>query len=204
MQNPANGLKTLDNRPLAGYLHLTPAVPPFNVEVGSRKTRQYRALAVRIKSPRRPQMTRQYHRFLSLTHTLSFVALILTIFAVTRSSAQDGVDPNAQGACTGSSPCVPTYHNDNNRDGVQNNEGQLSPSLFNATNQSASNFGLLGATPTSGAGVLDGLVYAQPLYLSGVAMYNNTDTPNCPVSGNPYNLLLVATQNNSIYAYTYT
>jgi len=149
-------------------------------------------------------MTRQYHRFLSLTHPLSFVALILTIFAVTRSSAQDGVDPNAQGACTGSSPCVPTYHNDNNRDGVQNNEGQLSPSLFNATNQSASNFGLLGATPTSGAGVLDGLVYAQPLYLSGVAMYNNTDTPNCPVSGNPYNLLLVATQNNSIYAYTYT
>jgi hypothetical protein len=89
---------------------------------------------------------------------------------------------------------VATYHNDNARDGVNSNEGTLVPTLFNP-NQSQSNFGLL----TGGTVTVDGLIYAQPLYLTGVAV----NTTNCPSSGGPYNLVLVATENNTVYAFTY-
>ena len=96
------------------------------------------------------------------------------------------------GACKqAGSPCVSTYHNDNARDGVNGNETVLTPSIVNA-----SKFGLLpGGTVT-----VDALIYAQPLYLSGVTV----NTASCPTAGGPYNLVLVATENNSIYAFTYT
>lgn len=107
-----------------------------------------------------------------------------------------GASARAQaGACV-NGPCVATYHNDPMRDGVNSQETILSPTLF--TGQNGGNFGLL--TPTAGGatGAVDGLIYAQPLYLSGVAM---ASTSGC--SGTQ-NIVLVATENNSIYAFTWT
>jgi hypothetical protein len=96
------------------------------------------------------------------------------------------------GACKAAgSACVPTYHNDNARDGVNPNETVLTPSTF-----ATGNFGLL----SGGTVTVDGLIYAQPLYLSAVAV----STPTCPAASGPYNLVLVATENNTVYAFTYT
>jgi hypothetical protein len=125
-----------------------------------------------------------------LTTTLLSATIVATIFAMTSANIAQGQIKGMPGACkTAGSPCVSTYHNDNARDGVEPNETVLTPS-----NVTPKNFGLL-ATAT-----VDGLIYAQPLYLSAVAL----NTPNCPASGGPYNLVLVATQNNSVYAFTYT
>jgi hypothetical protein len=82
------------------------------------------------------------------------------------------------------------------RDGVNSQETILTPSLF--PSQSGANFGLL--TPAAGGatGAVDGLIYAQPLYLSGVAMASSS---GC--SGTQ-NIVLVATENNSVYAFSWT
>lgn len=117
---------------------------------------------------------------------LQLCAVVVTItFAATIAHSQAG-------AC-GSGPCVATYHNDSMRDGVNSKESILSPSLFSA--HGSANFGLL--TPAAGGatGAVDGLIYAQPLYLSGVAM---ASTSACTGT---QNIVLVATQNNSVYAF---
>ena len=121
-----------------------------------------------------------------------FPVLILfaaaTLFGTTPAWSQAG-------ACV-SGPCVTTYHNDAKVDGIQSQETILKQSLF--PSQSGANFGLL--TPAAGGatGAVDGLLYAQPLYLSGVAM---ASTSGC--SGTK-NIVLAATMNNSVYAFTWT
>src|SRR5271169_2346249 len=60
-----------------------------------------------------------------------------------------------QAFCTGKLPCVPTYHNDNSRDGVNPNETVLSPTT---------NF----ANLTAKTVLTDGLIYTQPLYIHGL------------------------------------
>ena len=97
------------------------------------------------------------------------------------------------GACT-TGPCVSTYHYENMRDGVQSQESTLSPTLFPTGR--AANFGLLVPAAGGATGAVDGLIYAQPLYLSGVSM-------GASCSGNQ-NIVLVATENNSVYAFTWT
>jgi len=106
-----------------------------------------------------------------------------------------GVSRAQVGACA-TMPCVATYHNDPMRDGVNSLESSLKPSLF--TNSAGANFGLL--TPAAGGatGAVDALVYAQPLYLSGVSM---ASTSACV---GKKNLILVATENNSVYAFAWT
>jgi Chitobiase/beta-hexosaminidase C-terminal domain len=73
---------------------------------------------------------------------------------------------------------VTTYHNDNARTGQNTQETTLSP-----TNVNSSQFGKLFTT------VVDGYVYAQPLYLSNVS-----------IQGGTHNVLYVATEHNSVYA----
>lgn len=85
--------------------------------------------------------------------------------------------------------CVTTYHNDPARDGVNGNETVLTPAIV-----SGSTFTLLKNFDN-----LDGLVYAQPLYLSGVTMAAST---SC--AGSNKSIAIVATENNTIYVYDVT
>lgn len=82
--------------------------------------------------------------------------------------------------CTGSTACVLTAHNDNNRDGANPNETILKASALNSTNH---------PTPRWLA-TTDGLLYAQPLYIHGLM-----------INGVAKDVVYAATQNNSVYAF---
>src|ERR1700685_134039 len=82
--------------------------------------------------------------------------------------------------CTGSNPCVLTYHNDGNRDGVNPNESMLKASTLNSGNHPVPQW--LATT--------DGQIYAQPLYVHQLT-----------VNGTAYNAVFAATENNSVYSY---
>lgn len=74
---------------------------------------------------------------------------------------------------------VLTYHNNNARNGLDNKETALTLSNVNSAS-----FGKLFVVPA------DGLVDAEPLYISAVT-----------ISGVIHNLLIVATEHDSVYAY---
>jgi hypothetical protein len=74
---------------------------------------------------------------------------------------------------------VLTYHNNLARDGTNTHEFALAPS-----NVSTSTFGKLFSCQT------DGAIYAQPLWV-----------PNLTVAGSAHNVILVATQHESLYAF---
>lgn len=129
-------------------------------------------------------------QILRLATILTLITLSATIAAMISATTAQAQIKGMAGACkTAGSPCVSTYHNDNARDGVNPNEAVLTPS-----NVTTKDFGLLGTA------TVEGLIYAQPLYLSAVTL----NTTNCPASAGPYNLVLVATQANMIYAFSYT
>ena len=74
---------------------------------------------------------------------------------------------------------VVTQHNDNNRTGQNTSEIVLTTSNVNV-----SNFGKLFAL------TVDGYIYAQPLYL-----------PNMAIGGSLHNVVYVATEHNSVFAF---
>jgi hypothetical protein len=79
---------------------------------------------------------------------------------------------------------VLTYHNDNARTGLNSSETTLTP-----LNVNASSFGLIRNLP------VDGAVYAQPLYVSNAQVFSAGQS-----QGN-HNLLIVATEHDSVYAF---
>jgi hypothetical protein len=87
--------------------------------------------------------------------------------------------------CTGTNNCVLTYHNDNNRDGVQSDETQLTQSHVQ------SGLSLVQAPTT------DGLIFGQPLYIHGL----DGSGHKVGTCTSPLNVVLVATENNSVYAF---
>ncbi len=80
--------------------------------------------------------------------------------------------------CTGSTPCVTTYHNDNNRDGVNPNERTFLASQ--------------GINPVvKQKVVVDGEIFAQPLYIHRLFI---------PAQKTYRNMAFVATENNTVYS----
>jgi hypothetical protein len=82
-------------------------------------------------------------------------------------------------ACFTFAQNVLTYHNNNSRNGLNDSETALTLSNVNSTN-----FGRLFTL------TVDGLVDAEPLYLSAV-----------PVKGTTHNVLIVATEHDLVYAF---
>ena len=74
---------------------------------------------------------------------------------------------------------VLTYHNDNARDGINTRELALSSSTV-----TTATFGKLFSC------VVDGAVYAQPLWMKGVS-----------IAGGIHNIIVVATQHDSVYVF---
>ena len=74
---------------------------------------------------------------------------------------------------------VTTYHYDNKRSGLNNNETTLTPS-----NVKTGSFGKLFSL------TVDGYVYAQPLYMSGLN-----------VNGTQHNVVFISTEKNNVYAF---
>jgi hypothetical protein len=74
---------------------------------------------------------------------------------------------------------VSTYHNNTSRNGVNSQEYALAPG-----NVTASTFGKLFSCP------VDGAIYTQPLWV-----------PNLTVGGVKHNVIVVATQHDSLYAF---
>ena len=72
-----------------------------------------------------------------------------------------------------------TQHNDNARTGQNTSE-----TILNTSNVNVNQFGKLFAMPT------DDQVYAQPLYVPGIT-----------INGGVHNVLIIATENDSVYAY---
>jgi Big-like domain-containing protein len=101
--------------------------------------------------------------------------------------ATSTADPSLSGSATvtvsnGSQAAVLTYHNDDARDGAFLEEVTLTPSNVNS-----SQFGKLFSYP------VDGQIYAQPLYM-----------PQVTIGGSSHEVVFIATQNNSVYAFDAT
>ncbi len=96
----------------------------------------------------------------------------------------DDFDPGLAGATCGSG-CVATYHNDNFRSGVFPHEIHLTPAIL-----TGGTFGL-----KKYISVFDSRIYAQPLFVSGLAA-----GPVAGCSSATTQIVIVATLNNTVYA----
>jgi hypothetical protein len=111
------------------------------------------------------------------------VALLTHGFAAAqaRQSINQTAKQTAGNGCA-TNPCVTTFHYNNQRTGVNQQETMLVANNFPST---------LSADTVP----VDGLVYAQPLYVYGVAWGGSA---NCPAG--TLNMVYVATENNTLYA----
>jgi Bacterial Ig-like domain (group 2) len=105
------------------------------------------------------------------SHTITATANVLPSYGVNATA-------NVVNAPPGTAE-VTTYHNDDVRSGVNPNETILNPSNVNP-----GQFGKLAAL------TVDGQIYAQPLYV-----------PNVTIGGALHNVVFVATENDSVYAF---
>ncbi|HUN91626.1 MAG TPA: pyrrolo-quinoline quinone [Burkholderiaceae bacterium] len=145
-------------------------------------------MADRHPARRRRQTTIEFHLILVAGIACLVVGACGQHGASSSTTTSAGTTPTGNGG--GSSGTVPansaagvdvlTWHNDNARSGLNAQETVLTPA-----NVSASSFGKLGQWS------VDGAVDAQPLYVSGVTL----------ADGSSHDLLLVATEHGSVYAF---
>src|SRR5215467_11617675 len=114
----------------------------------------------------------------------TFLAAILMLAFAGCSSLGNGVGQPPPSPSSGPSPppttqSVLTRNYDNSRSGVNTQETQLTPA-----NVTAAHFGKLFSLP------VDGAVYGQPLYV-----------PALTIAGSQHNVIFVATQNDTAYAF---
>jgi outer membrane protein assembly factor BamB len=140
-------------------------------------------------------------RFSRAVATSLALAALITLTACSRPAASTNGASGSDSSTATAQPTVPekalpalkyravpatadddvlTYHNDLARTGLDPDETILTPANVNA-----SSFGKLFSDP------VDGFVYAQPLYVSGVSI---------PGKGT-HNIIYVATENDTVYAF---
>lgn len=119
--------------------------------------------------------------FVNVTATsATYVApLAAGIYAVTATSVADASKGAAATLAVTDLQGVFTYHNDVSRDGANTQEYALTPSLLTPTT-----FGKLFSCAA------DGAIYAQPLWI-----------PHVTINGAVHNVVVVATQHDSAYAF---
>lgn len=101
------------------------------------------------------------------------------VYSITATSVADVTRSTSNSIGVTDLSGVLTYHNNLSRDGTNTHEFALTPSNVNT-----STFGKLFSCQA------DGAIYAQPLWV-----------PNLTVAGSSHNLLIVATQHESLYAF---
>jgi uncharacterized protein YjdB len=110
------------------------------------------------------------------------LATAVAVGSTTVTASLNGSSGNASLAVTlpaATGVNIPTWHVDNNRSGLNAHETSLTP-----TNVGPSTFGKLFSLP------IDGYAYAEPLLMS-----------NITINGAKHNVLYVATENDSVYAF---
>ena len=105
------------------------------------------------------------------SHTVTATTAVLTNYSANAGVTVTGIIPGTVS--------VLTFHNNDVRDGVNSNE-----TVLNLSNVNPQQFGKLFALP------VDGQVYAQPLYI-----------PNLMINGAQHNVIFIATENDSVYAF---
>ncbi len=105
------------------------------------------------------------------THTITATSVALPTYSANASVTVTTPPPGTVS--------ILTYHNDDVRDGVNASE-----TVLNLSNVNPQQFGKIAALQ------VDGQVYAQPLYL-----------PNLNIGGVSHNIVFVATENDTVYAF---
>ncbi|KAA6457835.1 hypothetical protein DYQ86_20910 [Acidobacteria bacterium AB60] len=161
------------------------AVTPADASIATTKTQQYTATATYSdKSTADITSTATWSSSNTAVATIAANGLATGVAAgsTTISAKQSNITGSTSLTVTttvAGSVNVTTWHFDNNRSGLNPSETSLTP-----TNVTASTFGKLFSYQ------VDGYVYAQPLIVT-----------NLTIGGAKHNVLFVATENDSVYAF---
>ncbi len=133
-------------------------------------------------------------RFVAPTVAALIATAGVAVAQTSTGETRNGTGLTNQVATPASVGSVVTYHNNEQRTGVNSNETAFVPNGASA-NMSAQKFGKIWSR------ILDGTVYTQPLYVPAVQFPNVPDVLNSTTTNGVYNAVFVCTTHNSIYAF---